>query len=112
MQIRHPETITHKIGLSFGEIVNLLRELSENESDGGELPCPNFDSYEGIRVSESDCKKSDESADDNILPNSDMYVSLGIAQNGYHTLVIFLVDLRQNRGTAIFAKFIVNAICV
>ncbi|GFX33631.1 uncharacterized protein TNCV_1932981 [Trichonephila clavipes] len=37
IQSRNSETVTHSKGLSLNEIANLLRELSENESDGGEL---------------------------------------------------------------------------
>ncbi|GFV21293.1 hypothetical protein TNCV_2951691 [Trichonephila clavipes] len=50
--------------LSPDEIANLLQEFSENESNGGELSCSNLDSDEDIRLSESDCEESEESADE------------------------------------------------
>ncbi|GFV34173.1 hypothetical protein TNCV_5047071 [Trichonephila clavipes] len=59
----HPETMIRRKGLSPDEIVNSLRELSENESEGGELSCSNLDSNEDIRLSESDCEESEESAE-------------------------------------------------
>ncbi|GFW97639.1 uncharacterized protein TNCV_685091 [Trichonephila clavipes] len=64
-------------GLSPDEIANLLRELSENESDVGELICLNLDSDEDKRLSESDCKETEERADviDNIPVNPDIYVT-------------------------------------
>ncbi|GFV31692.1 hypothetical protein TNCV_4742411 [Trichonephila clavipes] len=37
VQSRHPETMTHRKGLSLDEIANLLRDLSVKESEGGEL---------------------------------------------------------------------------
>ncbi|GFX67992.1 hypothetical protein TNCV_2288541 [Trichonephila clavipes] len=54
-----------------------VRQLSENESDDGELSCSNLSSDEDIRLSTSDCKKSEESADviDNIPVNRDTYVA-------------------------------------
>ncbi|GFW12529.1 uncharacterized protein TNCV_817811 [Trichonephila clavipes] len=71
-------------GLSPDEIACLLRDISENESDGGELSCSNLDSDEDIRLNESDCEESVENADiiDNIPVNADTYISLGMAQNG------------------------------
>ncbi|GFT98878.1 uncharacterized protein TNCV_3792841 [Trichonephila clavipes] len=59
------------------EIAYLLREISENESVDGELSCSNLDSEEDVRLSESDCEESEESADviDNIPVNPDMYVA-------------------------------------
>ncbi|GFX41040.1 hypothetical protein TNCV_2217381 [Trichonephila clavipes] len=45
-QSRHPETMTLRKSLSPDEIANLLRDISENESDGGELSCSNLDSDE------------------------------------------------------------------
>ncbi|XP_055924540.1 uncharacterized protein LOC129956631 [Argiope bruennichi] len=59
---RHPVAL--RKGLNPYEIANLLRELSENESDGGKLSCSNLDSDEDIRLHESDCKESEESADE------------------------------------------------
>ncbi|GFT11696.1 hypothetical protein TNCV_264831 [Trichonephila clavipes] len=64
-------------------IANLLQELSENELDNGELcvcvcvSCSTLDSDEGIRLNESDCEESEESADvfNNIPVNPDIYVS-------------------------------------
>ncbi|GFV56213.1 hypothetical protein TNCV_3266201 [Trichonephila clavipes] len=38
-----------------------LREISAIGSDGGELPCSNFDSDEDIRLTESDIKDYEES---------------------------------------------------
>ncbi|GFU56498.1 uncharacterized protein TNCV_1137251 [Trichonephila clavipes] len=69
--------MTHRKGQSSDEIDNLLRELSENESDSGELSCSNSDFYENIRLSESDCEESEEIADeiDNIPVNSDINVA-------------------------------------
>ncbi|GFY14278.1 uncharacterized protein TNCV_3614661 [Trichonephila clavipes] len=63
--------------LSSNEIANLLREVSENKSEGGELSCSNLDSDEVIRLSESDCEESKESADiiDNIPINPVIYVA-------------------------------------
>ncbi|GFX58234.1 hypothetical protein TNCV_4049921 [Trichonephila clavipes] len=59
--------------LSLDRIVNLLREISENESNDGELSCSNLGSDEDIRLSESDCEESEENADiiDNIPENHD-----------------------------------------
>ncbi|GFV59014.1 hypothetical protein TNCV_1814031 [Trichonephila clavipes] len=51
---KHPDTMTHKKGLSIDEIANSLRDLSENESDSGELSCSNLNSDEDIRSNESD----------------------------------------------------------
>ncbi|GFX82021.1 hypothetical protein TNCV_2572201 [Trichonephila clavipes] len=50
-------------------------EISENKSDGGELSCSNLDYEEDIRLSESDCEESDESADitNNIPVNPDIH---------------------------------------
>ncbi|GFV98050.1 uncharacterized protein TNCV_4448101 [Trichonephila clavipes] len=83
-------------GLNPDEIANLLRKISENESDGGELSCSNLDSNKNIRLSESDYGESEESADiiDNIPVNSDIYISLRMPQNGYCIIVMFLADLR------------------
>ncbi|GFT07595.1 hypothetical protein TNCV_4045551 [Trichonephila clavipes] len=50
-------------GLSPDDIANLLREISENESDGGELSCSNLHSDEDIRLSDSDCEESEEIAE-------------------------------------------------
>ncbi|GFW69150.1 hypothetical protein TNCV_1819041 [Trichonephila clavipes] len=63
-------------GLSPDEIATFLRELPENQSNGGELSCSNLDSEKDITLSESDCKKSEKSTDeiDNIPLNLDMYV--------------------------------------
>ncbi|GFY12586.1 hypothetical protein TNCV_2447771 [Trichonephila clavipes] len=38
-----------------------LNELSENKWDRGELSCSKLDFIEGIRLSESNCKESEES---------------------------------------------------
>ncbi|GFV98548.1 uncharacterized protein TNCV_4848771 [Trichonephila clavipes] len=74
---RHPETMARRKGLSRDEIAYLLQETPENESDGGELSCFNLDFNEDIRLSESDCEESEESADiiDNIPVNPDIYVA-------------------------------------
>ncbi|GFW74675.1 hypothetical protein TNCV_962501 [Trichonephila clavipes] len=53
---RRLEPMTRRKGLRPEEFFNSLRELSENESDGGELSCSNLDSEEDIRLKESDCK--------------------------------------------------------
>ncbi|GFX06352.1 hypothetical protein TNCV_2938801 [Trichonephila clavipes] len=58
---RHRETMSRRKGLSPDEIANLLRELSENKWNGGELSCFNLDFDEDIRLSESDYKESEES---------------------------------------------------
>ncbi|GFX92124.1 uncharacterized protein TNCV_1740441 [Trichonephila clavipes] len=112
---RHPETLTRREGLSPNEIVNLLRDLSTNESDGGELSCYNLDSDEDIRLSESDCKESEQSADviDNIPENPDKYVARDciewIPHNGnvpgrFATRNV----LRQSSGPTRFRKHNIN----
>ncbi|GFX18534.1 uncharacterized protein TNCV_3371071 [Trichonephila clavipes] len=65
--------MTCRKGIIPDEIANLLRELSENESDGGWLALIE----DIIRLSESDCKGSEESAEiiNNILVNPDIYVA-------------------------------------
>ncbi|GFW48794.1 uncharacterized protein TNCV_4243741 [Trichonephila clavipes] len=74
---RHSGTVIRRKVLSPDEIANLLRELSENESDGGESSCSNLDSDEDIRSNESDCEESEESVDviDSIPVNLDKYIS-------------------------------------
>ncbi|GFV97320.1 uncharacterized protein TNCV_2038301 [Trichonephila clavipes] len=69
--------MTHRKGLSLDEIANLLRELSENESDGGELCCSNLASDQHIKLSKSDSEESVERADeiDNIQVNPDIYIA-------------------------------------
>ncbi|GFU91042.1 hypothetical protein TNCV_4923731 [Trichonephila clavipes] len=54
-----------------------------------------IDSVEDIRLSESDCEEFEVSADEinNIPVNPDVYMSLGITQNGYRIIVMFLADL-------------------
>ncbi|GFV87019.1 uncharacterized protein TNCV_5112371 [Trichonephila clavipes] len=76
VQSRHPEAMTRTKGLSPNEIANLLREFSEKESDGAALFRSYLDSDEDIRLSESDCEESEESADeiDDIPVNPDIYV--------------------------------------
>ncbi|PRD30374.1 UNVERIFIED_CONTAM: hypothetical protein NCL1_26588 [Trichonephila clavipes] len=68
--------MTHRKDLIPDVIANLLQELSENESDGGELSCSNLDSDEDIELNESDYEESEESADeiDSIPANKDIYV--------------------------------------
>ncbi|GFX78815.1 hypothetical protein TNCV_1919481 [Trichonephila clavipes] len=56
--------MTHKKSISPDEIANLLRELSKNESDDGELSCCNLDSEKDIRLSESDCEEHEERAEE------------------------------------------------
>ncbi|GFU81490.1 hypothetical protein TNCV_4926211 [Trichonephila clavipes] len=60
--------MTRREGLSFDEIVHLLREISENESDSDEMSSSNLDSDEHLRLSGSDCKEYEERRDiiDNI----------------------------------------------
>ncbi|GFW50862.1 RNA-directed DNA polymerase from mobile element jockey [Trichonephila clavipes] len=72
IQSSHPETMARRKGLSPDEIANLLREISVNESNGGKLSCCNLDSDKHIRLSESYCEETQESADviDNIPVNS------------------------------------------
>ncbi|GFU18064.1 hypothetical protein TNCV_1446241 [Trichonephila clavipes] len=54
------------------------------------------DSDEDTNLNESDCKDYEESADviDNIPVNPDIYISLGMAQNGYRLIVMFLANFR------------------
>ncbi|GFS58524.1 hypothetical protein TNCV_111421 [Trichonephila clavipes] len=52
--------MTYRKALIPDEIADLLRELSENESDGGELSCSKLDSDEDITLSESDCEESEK----------------------------------------------------
>ncbi|GFW57936.1 uncharacterized protein TNCV_1418831 [Trichonephila clavipes] len=100
-------------GLSTEEITNLLRELSENESDGGELSSSNLDSYEDIKLSESKCEESEESADviDNIPVNPDIYVARGGTEWILHNNNVpgsFATPkvLQQSSGPTSFAKHI------
>ncbi|GFW84650.1 hypothetical protein TNCV_2596951 [Trichonephila clavipes] len=55
-------------GLSTDGIAILLREISENNSDGGKLSYCNLDSNEVIKLSEKECEEFEKSADaiDNI----------------------------------------------
>ncbi|GFV30198.1 hypothetical protein TNCV_96751 [Trichonephila clavipes] len=58
--------------------INLgVQEHFENESDGNQKSCSNLDSDKDIRLSESDCVESGESADklDNIPVNPESYVA-------------------------------------
>ncbi|GFX62114.1 uncharacterized protein TNCV_2228401 [Trichonephila clavipes] len=102
-------------GLNLDEIVNLLREISEKESDGDELSCSNLDSDEEIRLSESDCEESEESADiiDNIPVNSDIYIARDHTEwkppnsnvrNRFTTRYV----LQQSSGSTSFVKHNVN----
>ncbi|GFV87685.1 uncharacterized protein TNCV_779691 [Trichonephila clavipes] len=104
--------MTHRKGLSRDEIANLLRELSENESDGGELFCSNLDSEEDIRLSESDCEESEESADeiDNIPVNPDAYIVRYGSEWISHVPGKFVTRnvLRQSSGLASFTKHYLN----
>ncbi|GFS54370.1 hypothetical protein TNCV_4808731 [Trichonephila clavipes] len=61
---KHPETKASRKGLSFDEIVNLLRELSGNESDGDKPSCSNLDSDEDKGLRERDYEQSEESTDE------------------------------------------------
>ncbi|GFV30281.1 hypothetical protein TNCV_97561 [Trichonephila clavipes] len=93
---------------------NLLRqnrELSENDSDGGELSCSYLDSDEDIKLSEGDCKISEERANAiDITPaNPDIYMSLGGTEWIPHISSVpvkFATRnvLRQNRGPTSFVK--------
>ncbi|GFS52395.1 hypothetical protein TNCV_4850991 [Trichonephila clavipes] len=76
-------------GIMPDEIANFLRMNRM-------VVCSNLDSDEDIKLSESDCEESEESADiiDNIPVNPDIYISLGMAQNGYRLIVMFLACLR------------------
>ncbi|GFY16916.1 hypothetical protein TNCV_3689741 [Trichonephila clavipes] len=67
--------------------------------------CSNLDSDKYIGLAESDCEESEESADviDNI-PVILIYRTLGMKQNGYRILVMFLEVLRQSSGSTSFAK--------
>ncbi|GFW62026.1 uncharacterized protein TNCV_1684571 [Trichonephila clavipes] len=69
--------LVEKVYERSDEIVNLFKKVSENESDDGELACSNLHSDENIKLSESDCEESEESADiiDNIPVNPDIYVA-------------------------------------
>ncbi|GFW85360.1 hypothetical protein TNCV_144051 [Trichonephila clavipes] len=71
--------MTSRKGLSLDGIANLLQDHSENESDGGKLSCFNIDSDEGLRLPESDCEESEESAD-KIKEYFNKYSLLGISQ--------------------------------
>ncbi|GFU64921.1 uncharacterized protein TNCV_785721 [Trichonephila clavipes] len=88
--------MTRKKDLSPDEIAYLFRELSENESDGGELSCSNLDSDEDIRLSESDREESQESADEilNILVNPNIIVTRDGTEWIQDNCVMFLADLR------------------
>ncbi|GFW63820.1 uncharacterized protein TNCV_3744251 [Trichonephila clavipes] len=86
-------------------------QLSENESDAGELSCSNLDSDEDIRLSESDCEESEEIADiiDNIPVNSDIYVARDgtewIQRNSYVPgRFVTRNVLRHGNGPSSFAK--------
>ncbi|GFW34783.1 hypothetical protein TNCV_954111 [Trichonephila clavipes] len=59
------------------EIINLFREISENESEGGDLSWLTLDSDEDISLRESDYEESEESADkiDNNSVNPDICVT-------------------------------------
>ncbi|GFU42170.1 histone-lysine N-methyltransferase SETMAR [Trichonephila clavipes] len=88
------------------EIDNLLRELSKNESNGGELSCFNLDI--NIRLSEKDCEEYKESADeiDNIPVNPDTYAKYGIGQShqvrrtitAYWNSPIYLPEILQEEN--------------
>ncbi|GFT72260.1 hypothetical protein TNCV_1801411 [Trichonephila clavipes] len=52
--------MTRRKSLNPDETSNLLRELAENESDGGELSCSNLHFDEDIRLSESDYEESEK----------------------------------------------------
>ncbi|GFW37501.1 uncharacterized protein TNCV_861081 [Trichonephila clavipes] len=102
-------------GLYPEKIANLLREIFENESDGGELFCSNLDSDEDIRLSESDYEESEESADiiDNIPVNPDTYIARDGTEWTPHNSNApgrFAARniLRQSSGPPNFAKHNVN----
>ncbi|GFW19046.1 hypothetical protein TNCV_253761 [Trichonephila clavipes] len=77
MQSRHFDSMVLRKGLNPEEIAILLLEISEKESDGGELSCSNSDFDEEIRLSECVHEESDESADiiDTIPVKRDIYVA-------------------------------------
>ncbi|GFY32324.1 hypothetical protein TNCV_3558321 [Trichonephila clavipes] len=98
--------------LNFDEIPNLLRELSENESDGGEQSCFKLDSDEEIRVKMT-AKNLKSDVIENILENPDIYV----AMNGTEWVPYKSNEpgrfatrnvLRQSSGQASFTKHNVN----
>ncbi|GFW69434.1 cubilin [Trichonephila clavipes] len=53
VQSRHPETMAPRKGLNLDEIANLFRDITENESDDGQLSCSILNSDEDIRLSET-----------------------------------------------------------
>ncbi|GFT00882.1 hypothetical protein TNCV_4053401 [Trichonephila clavipes] len=59
----------------------------ENERDGGELPCSNLESDEGIRLNGSDHEESENRADeiDNIPVNPETYVARDDTECGYRS---------------------------
>ncbi|GFT52529.1 hypothetical protein TNCV_14921 [Trichonephila clavipes] len=69
--------MTCRKGPSTDEIANLLRDFSKSESDSDDLSCSYLDFDEDLKLTESDCEKSDESADviDKIPVNPNIYVS-------------------------------------
>ncbi|GFV58593.1 hypothetical protein TNCV_646671 [Trichonephila clavipes] len=91
--------------------MKLLICFDENESGGGELSCYNLDSDENIRLRESYCEVSEESADvtDNIPVNLDIYVARdGTGWILYNCNVFgrFVTPnvLRQSSGPTSFGK--------
>ncbi|GFU68316.1 hypothetical protein TNCV_834431 [Trichonephila clavipes] len=97
--------------LSLDKIAYLLREISENKSDGGERSCSNLDSDEKIKLSESDCEESEEKEDIivNIPVKPDIYIVRNVKewapQNSYFPGRFATRNvLRQSSGPTSFAK--------
>ncbi|GFW31308.1 hypothetical protein TNCV_2578891 [Trichonephila clavipes] len=80
-------------------LVDLLRELSEKESDGGELSCSNLESDEDMTLCESNCEEPEESADEvhNIPTDPNIYVARRDAIRGVLDLVF--LSLGQAKRT-------------
>ncbi|GFX03835.1 hypothetical protein TNCV_2114071 [Trichonephila clavipes] len=96
---------------------NLSAECDYNiipRQDGGEVSCSNLDSDEDLRLSESDCKKSEESADliDNLV-NPDTYIARDDSERITHNCKDpgrFAIQnaLRQSSNPTSFEKHKVN----
>ncbi|GFT86805.1 uncharacterized protein TNCV_4163841 [Trichonephila clavipes] len=88
------------------------RELSENESNGGEMSSSNLGSDEDTRLSESDCEETEECSTDvidNILVNPDIHVARDGTEWIPHNSNVpgrFATRnaLRQSSGPTSFAK--------
>ncbi|GFX22891.1 hypothetical protein TNCV_2606331 [Trichonephila clavipes] len=85
-------------GLSLvGRNVSKRRMISENELDGGELSCSNLDSDEDIKLSESDCKESEETA--NITDGIPVFCDKAVVQQACskHKLNISFYDIKGHK---------------